>query len=199
MNPPGRPRCTSRQEPHRQLVSEQSLLDAQIEEFEAEETAIMGAPDPEEIPSSIPDLSAALATYSPEELRELFEAFDLQVRYDKRTESAEISVAPVPELLEGLADAPTTSAASETTRPATRAGQRSRSIAGVGSEPATLLSTPPSRIRTDRIPSAATASLISSRRQRPVISSSSFSRPRGRARRAPGCPAAAARSRLWSR
>jgi hypothetical protein len=41
----------------------------------------------------VPDLSAALASYSDEELAELFAAFDLEVRYHKRADTAEISIA----------------------------------------------------------------------------------------------------------
>lgn len=86
--------------------------------------------DLERLLLSIPDLSAALASDRDDELLELFEAFDLQVRYDKRSHSAEISIALIPELLEGLAATHQARTGAETTRPATGAGQCSRLIAG---------------------------------------------------------------------
>jgi len=51
---------------------------------------------------SVPDLSAALAGYSADELLDLFAAFDLQISYDKRDHSAEVSVALIRELLDVL-------------------------------------------------------------------------------------------------
>jgi len=74
---------------------------------------------------SVPDLSAALASYSADELLDLFAAFDLQVSYDKRDHSAEVSVALIPELLEPLTDSVPPKG-----RPAKRAGQSSRSTPG---------------------------------------------------------------------
>ncbi|MBA3844992.1 MAG: hypothetical protein H0X39_20665 [Actinobacteria bacterium] len=52
---------------------------------------------------TIPDLSKALQSYSSDELQELFEAFDLEVRYDKGSNAADISIALIPELLADLA------------------------------------------------------------------------------------------------
>lgn len=66
---------------------------------------------------TLPDLTEALDGYRDDELAELFAAFDLQIRYDKRDHSAAVSVALIPELLEGQVE---TVKAPETTRPAQR-------------------------------------------------------------------------------
>jgi hypothetical protein len=125
------------------FASEQAAVEAQIAELELEATQTPEPDSPEELEAvllTIPDLSAALASYSSEELRELFAALDLEVRYDKRSGSGEVSIALIPELLEGLLrpeNAPAEDLTPEKTRPATGAGQRSLSIAGAGFEPAT--------------------------------------------------------------
>jgi site-specific DNA recombinase len=129
-----------------QLGAEQAAIEARIAELEVEAAALPEPDSAAELEAtllSIPDISAALTSYSPEELRELFEALDLEVRYDKRNHSADISIALIPELLEGLlqpqsgSEAVSADFSPEKTRPATGAGQRSRSIAGAGFEPAT--------------------------------------------------------------
>jgi site-specific DNA recombinase len=123
-----------------ELASEQERFEARITELKNAIAEAPPQPQQDEVESlllTVPDLSAALASYSDEDLAELFAAFDLEVRYDKRADTAEISIALVPELLAGLTAPVGSEASPETTRPARRAGQRSRSIAGAGFEPAT--------------------------------------------------------------
>ena len=117
----------------RELSAEQALVETRIAEMESAPAPVV--PEPAQVEAlllSLPDLSGALASYSAEELLDLFAAFDLQVSYDKRDHSAEVSVALIPELLEPLAEA-----VPPKERPANWAGQSSRSIAGAGFEPAT--------------------------------------------------------------
>lgn len=112
----------------RELSAEQALVETRIAELEAAPAPVL--PEPAQVEAlllSVPDLSAALASYSADELLDLFAAFDLQVSYDKRDHSAEVSVALIPELLE-----PLTESVPPKERPANRAGQSSRSIAGAG-------------------------------------------------------------------
>jgi hypothetical protein len=88
------------------VSAEQPLLETRIGELEAAPAPVL--PEPAQVEAlllSLPDLSAALASYNAEELLDLFAAFDLRVSYDKRDHSAEVSVALIPELLEPLAEA----------------------------------------------------------------------------------------------
>ena len=116
------------------LSEEQETLQARIAELEIESDAQEPEPEAlEDVLLTLPDLTEALDGYRDDELAELFAAFDLRIRYDKRDHSAEVSVALIPELLEGLIEVEAVKAP-ETTRPATEAGQRSLSIAGAGFE-----------------------------------------------------------------
>jgi hypothetical protein len=88
-----------------ELASEQERVKTRMTELTNALAEAPPQPQQDEVESlllTVPDLSAALASYSDEELAELFAAFDLEVRYDKRADTAEISVALVPELLAGL-------------------------------------------------------------------------------------------------
>jgi hypothetical protein len=61
---------------------------------------------------------------SPEELAEIFDAFEITASYDKRDHSLDITATVVSELW--------SEEAPEAIRPATRAGRRTPSIAGAG-------------------------------------------------------------------
>jgi len=116
----------------RSLSFEQKGVEARIQEFDAQVVAPTPVEEIEAALAALPDLSDALLSYSDAELAELFATFDLAIRYDRDQHAADISIALIPELIGSLADS-----APEATRPATGAGQRSRSIAGAGFEPAT--------------------------------------------------------------
>ena len=75
----------------------------------------------------LPDLRPALDRYSDEELAELFDALDLEARYNHHEKTLKLSVAVLPELAELLGSE----------RPAERAGRSKSPIAGAGFEPAT--------------------------------------------------------------
>jgi hypothetical protein len=76
--------------------------------------------------ASLPDLRQALQSYSDEELAELFNAVDLEARYNHHENTLELSVTVFPEVAELL----------ECERPA-EAGRSKSFIAGAGFEPAT--------------------------------------------------------------
>jgi len=96
----------------------------------AEEEAQPSKPTAElaEILENLPDLRPALASYSDEELAELFDAFDLEMRYDHLEKTLKLSATVFPELSDVL---------KENDRPRDWAGRRKSYIAGAGFEPAT--------------------------------------------------------------
>jgi hypothetical protein len=78
---------------------------------------------------AVPDLRPALATYDPNELADLFAAFDVCATYDKAVRSLKLSATLAPQLA-------TTQEA--TGPPNERPRSRISSIAGAGFEPATF-------------------------------------------------------------
>jgi site-specific DNA recombinase len=65
--------------------------------------------DPEEVAAmldAIPDLSETLATASPQQLTEIFKAFDVTITYDKATERLRLAATITPELLPQTTTAP---------------------------------------------------------------------------------------------
>jgi hypothetical protein len=99
-------------------------------ELEAELTAIEAAPpqppvvDSIEILCALPDLRPALETYTDEELAELFDVFDLEVRHNHTDKTIALSAAVFPELAELL----------EEKRPLEVAGRSKPFIAGARNE-----------------------------------------------------------------
>ena len=110
------------EELHKRKIS----LEATLATTEGE-TPTRPAPELADILKTFPDLRPALLSYSDEELAELFEAFDLEARYNHLDKTLKLSVTVFPELAEILEDE----------RPLKAAGRRNSLIAGAGFEPAT--------------------------------------------------------------
>ena len=110
------------EELHKRKIS----LEATLATTEAE-TPARPAPGLADILKTLPDLRPALLSYSDEELADLFEAFDLEARYNHLDKTLKLSVTVFPELAEILEDE----------RPLEAAGRSKSFIAGAGFEPAT--------------------------------------------------------------
>jgi hypothetical protein len=81
-------------------------------------------PELADILENLPDLRPALQSFSEAELAELFDAFDLEARYNHHEKTLKLSVTVFPELAEVL----------ESERPLEAAGRSKSFIAGAGYE-----------------------------------------------------------------
>ncbi len=108
------------------LAQERAAIDEQLRQHRAHRPATASPEEIETMLAAIPDLRQALHRYDPEELSDLFDAFDVTVTYDKPTRSLELAATVTAEL---------------TTTPEAPRPPRGRSqgsdIAGAGFEPAT--------------------------------------------------------------
>jgi site-specific DNA recombinase len=109
-----------------ELAGQHAALDEQRHQLEAQRSNARQPDEIEALLASIPDLRAALASYGPAELRDLFDAFEVTVTYDKPSHSLELAAT----IAAGLVpDA-------ERLQPPRRRSQDC-DIAGAGFEPAT--------------------------------------------------------------
>jgi site-specific DNA recombinase len=113
-----------------QLAAEQKSVEAEIRRLEAAQQSAAAATKPDDLAAileSLPDLRPALASYSDEELAELFSVFDIEARWNHQEKTLKLSATVFPELAEAL----------EAERPLEAAGRSKSFIAGAGFEPAT--------------------------------------------------------------
>jgi site-specific DNA recombinase len=113
-----------------QLAAEQKSVEAEIRRLEVAVQSAAAAPKPDDLAAileSLPDLRPALATYTDEELAELFSVFDIEARWNHHEKTLKLSATVFPELAEAL----------EEERPLEAAGRSKSFIAGAGFEPAT--------------------------------------------------------------
>ncbi len=113
-----------------QLAADRKTVEAEIRRLEAEASSAAAAPKPADLAAileSLPDLRPALASYSDEELAELFSIFDIEARWNHHEKTLKLSATVFPELAEAL----------ERERPLEAAGRSKSFIAGAGFEPAT--------------------------------------------------------------
>jgi site-specific DNA recombinase len=108
------------------LAHERAAIDEQLRQHTAQRPASATPQEIETMLAAIPDLRQALRRHSPEELSDLFDAFDVTVTYDKPNRSLELAATVTAEL----------TTTPETPRPPRRRSQGS-DIAGAGFEPAT--------------------------------------------------------------
>ena len=112
-----------------ELTRRQRDLAASVEALKEKQAGQTAKPAPRlaDILETLPDLGPALASYDDDELVELFDAFNLEARYNHTEKTLALSVAVFPELAAIL----------ENRRPAEVASRSNPSIAGAGFEPAT--------------------------------------------------------------
>ena len=113
-----------------ELAGEQKDLEARIARLEKHPPKNPDRRELERALQSIPDLRDTLATASPEELAEIFDAFEIKAVYDRRDQSLDINATVIPELWDETPQ--------KRQRPANTTGRGTSSIAGAGFEPATF-------------------------------------------------------------
>jgi hypothetical protein len=86
-----------------ELHNRKTQLQEALTAAEAEEPA-KPAPELADILETLPDLRPALESYSEEELADLFDAFDLEARYNHLEKTVALSVTVFPELAQILED-----------------------------------------------------------------------------------------------
>jgi hypothetical protein len=119
---PGHPVAQAAEKRIEELALEKAKVQSEVRQLEAAEPDRAAPSDIEATLEAIPDLRGALAAASPEELAEIFDAFEIKAFYDKRDHSLAIEATVIPELW-AEDDSP------EPERPAV-AGRRSSFIAG---------------------------------------------------------------------
>jgi site-specific DNA recombinase len=113
-----------------ELAGEQKELEARIAHLEKHPPKNPDRRELERALRSIPDLRDTLVAASPEELAEIFDAFEIRAVYDRRDQSLDITATVIPELWDETLP--------KRQRPANVTGRRTSSIAGAGFEPATF-------------------------------------------------------------